>query len=381
MAHRQFAERCKKPVRPVNQIEIAGFKSIREAKLDLKELNVFIGPNGAGKSNFIGVFKLLNRIIEQNLGVYVGEQGWANSILHFGRKRTQKLSLQLEFADGKNSYGCTLAPSADDNLFFEEEWCGYSGQFRTGHVSENYRIPLGRGHKETKLLEEAESHPSGIAKYVRDDFRSWCLYHFHDTSPNAGVKQPGELSNNRFLRDDASNLAAFLYQLQQTQKSNFDNIVGAVRMVAPFFENFVLAPSKLNPDKIRLEWKEKGSDEYFNASALSDGTLRFICLATLLLQPSLPSAVLIDEPELGLHPAAITLLAELLRSTSKRSQVIVSTQSVTLVNQLAPEEVVVVEHKDETSSFQRLAEDQLKDWIGDYGLGELWEKNLVGGRP
>ena len=150
---------------------------------------------------------------------------------------------------------------------------------------------------------------------------------------------------------------------------------------SPFFENFVLAPSKLNPEKIRLEWKEKGSDEYFNASALSDGTLRFICLATLLLQPSLPSAVLIDEPELGLHPAAITLLAELLRSTSKCSQVIVSTQSVTLVNQLAPEEVVVVEHKDDTSSFQRLAEEQLKDWVGDYGLGELWEKNLVGGRP
>ena len=95
----------------------------------------------------------------------------------------------------------------------------------------------------------------------------------------------------------------------------------------------------------------------------------------------LPSAVLIDEPELGLHPAAITLIAELLRSTSKRSQVIVSTQSVTLVNQLSPEEVVVVEHKDDTSSFQRLTEDQLKDWIGDYGLGELWEKNLVGGRP
>lgn len=369
-------------MRPVNQIEIAGFKSIREAKLDLKELNVFIGPNGAGKSNFIGVFKLLHRIIEQKLGVYTSEQGGANGLLHFGRKQTPKLSLKLEFANGKNRYGCSLAPNAEDNLFFEDEWCGYSGEFRrTGFASDDYRVSLGRGHKETRLLAEAEQHKGGIAEYVRDDFKSWRLYHFHDTSPSAGIKQTGELSDNRHLRDDASNLAAFLYQLQQTQKSNYDNIVGAIRMVAPFFENFVLAPSKLNPDKIRLEWKEKGSDEYFNASALSDGTLRFICLATLLLQPSLPSAVLIDEPELGLHPAAITLLAELLRSTSKRSQVIVSTQSVTLVNQLTPDEVVVVEHKDETSSFQRLAEDQLKDWIGDYGLGELWEKNLVGGRP
>jgi predicted ATPase len=275
-----------------------------------------------------------------------------------------------------------LAPNAEDNLFFQDEWCGFSGTFfRTGYTASDYRVQLAIGDRETKLLQEAESHKGGIAAHVRDDFRSWRLYHFHDTSPSAGVKQTSDLADNHYLRDDASNLAAFLYQLQQTQKSSYDNIVGAVRMVAPFFENFVLAPSKLNPDKIRLEWKEKGSDEYFNASALSDGTLRFICLATLLLQPSLPSAVLIDEPELGLHPAAITLLAELLRSTSTRSQVIVSTQSVTLVNQLAPDEVVVVEHKDDTSSFKRLGEDQLKDWIGDYGLGELWEKNLVGGRP
>jgi len=369
-------------VRPVNQIEIVGFKSIREAKLDLKPLNVFIGPNGAGKSNFIGVFRLLHRIIEQKLGVYVGEQGGANSLLHFGRKHTQKISLKIDFADGSNSYGCVLAPNSEDGLFFQDEWCSFSGTFnRSGYKAKDYRVQLASGERETKLLQEAESHKGGIASYVRDDFRSWRLYHFHDTSSTAGVKQTGDLSDNRHLRDGASNLAAFLYQLQQNQKPSFDNIVGAVRMVAPFFENFVLAPSKLNPEKIRLEWKEQGSDEYFNASALSDGTLRFICLATLLLQPSLPSAVLIDEPELGLHPAAITLLAELLRSTSKRSQVIVSTQSVTLVNQLSPDEVVVVEHNEDTTSFRRLAEEQLKDWIGDYGLGELWEKNLVGGRP
>lgn len=369
-------------MRSVNQIEVTGFKSIREARLDLKPLNVFIGPNGAGKSNFIGIFTLLHYIIKQRLGVYVGEQGGANSLLHFGRKRTQSLSLKLQIDNGTNRYECTLAPNAEDGLFFEDERCAYSGIFpHTGYNSHGYPVPLGRGHKETRLHTEAEQHPNGIAEYVRDDLRSWRLYHFHDTSASAGVKQTADISDNRILRADASNLAAFLYQLQQAQQSRYHNIVGVVRMVAPFFEDFMLAPSGLNPEKIRLEWKEKGSDEYFNASALSDGTLRFICLATLLLQPSLPSVVLIDEPELGLHPAAIVLLAELLRSTSKRSQVIVSTQSVTLINQLTPEEVVVVEHQDNTSSFRRLEEEQLKDWVGDYGLGELWEKNLIGGRP
>lgn len=369
-------------MRPVNQIEIAGFKSIREAKLDLKPLNVFIGPNGAGKSNFIGIFKLLHRIIEQKLGVFVGEQGGANSFLHFGRKRTPKIQLKIKFADGRNSYGCVLSPNAQDRLFFEDEWCEFAGTFHsTGYTTSGYRVQLSKGGNETKLLTEAEAHPGKIAAYVRDDFQSWRLYHFHDTSSSAGVKQTGDVADNRFLRDDASNLAAFLFKLKQTHKNNYDNIVGAIRMAAPFFEDFSLAPTAENPNKIRLEWKEKDSDGYFDASAFSDGTLRFICLATLLLQPSLSSAVLIDEPELGLHPAAITLLAELLRSTSKRSQVIVSTQSVTLVNQLSPEEVVVVEHKDGTSTFNRLEDSQLKDWLGDYGLGELWEKNLVGGRP
>ena len=369
-------------MRPVNQIEIAGFKSIRDTKLDLKSLNVFIGPNGAGKSNFIGVFKLLHRIIEQKLAIYVGEQGGANSLLHFGRKHTPQITVKLQFDGGSNSYGCVLAPNSEDGLFFQDEWCTFSGRFpRSGYEAKDHRVQLSKGGRETRLLEEAENHKGGIADHVRDNFRSWRLYHFHDTSASAGVKQTGDVSDNRHLRDDASNLAAFLYQLQQTQRAHYDNIVGAVRLVAPFFENFILAPSKLNPEKIRLEWKEKGSDEYFNASALSDGTLRYICLATLLLQPSLPSAVLIDEPELGLHPAAITILTELLRSTSKRSKVIVSTQSVTLVNQLNPEEVVVVEHQDGASNFNRLEDSQLKDWLGDYGLGELWEKNLVGGRP
>jgi predicted ATPase len=372
-------------VRHIDQIEIIGFKSIREASIDLKPLNVFIGPNGAGKSNFLGAFKLLQRIVEKKFSIYVGEQGGANPVLHFGRKRTQRISLKLRFAGGRNSYGCTLAPNAEDGLFFADEWCSFAGTFpRTGYQTDDYRVQLSGGGKETGLLDEADKHPGGIATHVRDDFQSWALwrlYHFDDTTASAALKQASELDDNRFLRDDASNLAAFLFRLRETQKTNYDRIVAAIRMVAPFFDDFVLQPTALNPNKIRLEWRHKSSDEYFNASALSDGTLRFICLATLLLQPALPSVVLIDEPELGLHPAAITLLAELLRSTSKRSQVIVSTQSVTLVNQLAPEEVVVVEHRDETSSFQRLAEDQLKDWIGDYGLGELWEKNLVGGRP
>ena len=137
----------------------------------------------------------------------------------------------------------------------------------------------------------------------------------------------------------------------------------------------------MNPEKIRLEWEEHGSDTFFDTSALSDGTLRFICLATLLLQPNLPSVVLIDEPELGLHPAAIHVLAGMLQSASTRTQLLVATQSVTLVNQFELDEVWVVDRKEGESHFNHLKEADMSVWLEDYGLGELWEKNILGGRP
>jgi predicted ATPase len=183
------------------------------------------------------------------------------------------------------------------------------------------------------------------------------------------------------LRPDGANLAAFLYWMRARHSDHFRNIVDGVRMVAPFFDDFVLEPSRLNPERIRLEWKERGSDSYFSAFALSDGTLRFMCLATLLLQPFLPSTVLLDEPELGLHPYAITILSDLLRGASTKTQVIVSTQSVTLVNQFEPQDVVVVERHDRQSAFRRLESGEMENWLDDYGLGDLWEKNIIGGRP
>jgi predicted ATPase len=183
------------------------------------------------------------------------------------------------------------------------------------------------------------------------------------------------------LRSNASNLAAFLFLLQGQHPEHYREIVRTVRLVAPFFDDFALRPRPLNPNKIQLEWREKGSDSYFGANYLSDGTLRFMCLATLLLQPDLPATVLIDEPELGLHPYAITVLASLLRSAAQQTQVIVSTQSVPLVNQFRPEDVIVVDREDRQSVFRRLTQADLESWLDEYGLGDLWEKNLLGGRP
>ncbi len=357
----------------LQRFRAAGFRSIRRVDLELSDLNVLIGANGSGKSNFIGILRLLNDLVEERLQVSVATAGGANALLHFGRKQTSRLEIDLEF--GMNGYMCVLVPTADDNLVFESEQWSFQGE---GH-SKPYFEGNGAGQRESAL--RAAAGKPGVARFVRRALESWKVYHFHDTSPSAGLKQLGPIDDNTRLRADASNLAAFLYYLQESSPNDYANVVNASRLAAPFLRDLSLRPSPTSPGKIKLEWLHRGSDAYFDASSLSDGTIRFLCLATLLLQPNLPSVVLLDEPELGLHPAAIGTLAGLLRSASKRTQVIVSTQSVTLVNQLAPEDLVIAERENEASVFRRFSSGEIASWMDEYSLGELWEKNVLGGRP
>ena len=361
----------------LDRIRIAGFKSIRDQTLDLQPLNVLIGANGAGKSNFIEVFRLLHEMVSQNLQLFVARSGGADRLLHFGSKVTEEILVHLQF--GSNAYRCQLVPAVDGALVFADERV----IFENPGDDRAYDVSLGAGgHRESLLKEEIEepwkaSIPPDVASALWD----LKVYHFHDTSSSARVKQIGDVDDNVALRPDAGNLAAFLYRLQVTDPGTFRNIVDTLRLVAPFLGGLDLLPDRLNPGKIKLEWHEKENDTYFDAHALSDGTLRFLCLATLLLQPSPPTTVLIDEPELGLHPYAIAVLADLLRAAAERTQVIVSTQSVTLVNQLSPEDIVVVDREGRESVFRRQSSATIESWLDGYSLGELWEKNVLGGRP
>jgi predicted ATPase len=367
----------------LDRMTIKGFKSIREADIELRPLNVLIGANGSGKSNFISVFRLLNEIQARRLQVYTATVG-AESLLYFGRKVTDGVLLQLFF--GKDSYRIGLVPTDNDTLVFEVEDC----------LTENVvALYGGNAHPETRLHDALNDikHWSGtisptavgetFAATILQILEGWKVYHFHDTSSTAAVKQPGNINDNERLRPDAANLAAYLYLLKERHQPYYENIVKTIRLAAPFFDDFNLRPDPLNPERIRLEWHEYGSDNYFNAHMLSDGTLRFICLATMLMQPEsmLPTTILIDEPELGLHPFALTLLASLLRSASHHSQVIITTQSVSMVNHFSYEDLIVVDRRDKQSIFHRPNEEDVVHWLDDYSTGELWEKNIFGGRP
>lgn len=361
----------------LSRIYINNFKSIRQIDIALKNINILIGPNGAGKSNFIQFFNLLNNIVTQNLQNYITQNGGADNFLFFGRKFTESFSGYLSF--GLNAYGFELTATRDNNFYFTEEYSIYKNS-QHGGVSKR---DLADGNKETNLIRQYKiDNRTGVIHYILSSMANWRVYHFHDTSSSAKVKQEGDINDNRSLRRDASNLAAFLYLLQEKHNEHFLRIENTIKLIAPFFEKFQLAPLALNNEKIRLEWKHVGSDEYFNADNLSDGTLRMICLITLLLQPDLPYTIIIDEPELGLHPAAIELLTSLIKSvTANNKQVICSTQSVTFLNHFEPEDIIVVDRSNSESLFKRLDKNNLTEWLNEYAIGELWEKNVLGGRP
>lgn len=358
--------------RQITKININGFKSIKECSLDLGMVNILIGSNGSGKTNFISLFKMLQNMIDGELQSYISKHGGPNAFLFFGSKQTEKLSAEFYF--GSNGYQFSLTPTTDDRMMFDGEWFYWD-------VSGRMRI--GSGYFESKWQDGCRN---GIDNYVKPILQNqkWRVYHFHDTSDTALVKQIHGINDNIDLATDARNLAAFLYRLKTTEENSYNQIVRTIQLVAPFFDDFILRPNPLKPDSIRLEWKDKNSEIPFVAAQLSDGTLRFMCLATLLLQPTelMPETILIDEPELGLHPYAISLLASLIKKAAVRKQIIVSTQSVELLNEFEAEDIVVVNHKDNQSVFSRLDSDQLKVWLDeDYSLGDLWKRNILGGRP
>lgn len=363
-------------MQPLQKLSLSGYKSIRSIEnLELRSLNVLIGANGAGKSNFISFFKLLHELIEGRIQLHVAQRGGPDALLHYGRRVTPRLEARLFF--GRNGYTFRLVPTVDNRLIFSWEQLWFDGDYAT------VTPVLGSGHAESLAPGQMQpgSPHSKLAAYIVPAIQAWRLYHFHDTSDAANVKRINAINDNLFLRSDAGNLAAFLYRLRAENPTEYGQIRDCVRLVMPSFDDFLLRPWPQDPNSIALEWREQASDFPFLAHQFSDGTLRFICLATLLLQPRLPSTVLIDEPELGLHPYAIQMLASLLRSASTRTQLIIATQSVPLIDQLGLEDLVIVERSDGASTFKRLQRAEYEHWLEEYSLGEMWTKNIFGGRP
>jgi len=343
----------------LNRIVIKGFKSIKECDLELNNINVLVGANGAGKSNFISAFELYNEF-SPNLNRYATKKGM-NTLFYNGLKFTDEIEMEMSFQC--YSVFFNIEPTENNSL---------------GVI--DYGLKL--SDCGLKLLGEVKKedffNKQGI--FYLKPFR-W--YHFHDTSPSAKVKQAHNISNCAVLFEDARNLAAFLYRLKNFFPREYSSILRAIQRAAPYFDEFALAPEEGNEELIFLRWRQKGWEDTLNPSQLSDGTLRFICLATLLLQPTKlqPATIIIDEPELGLHPYAMTIVAELVKKVANKKQLILATQSAEFLDHFEAEDVIVVDRTANGSEFKRLDAEKLTAWLeDDYSLGELWNKNLFGGR-
>ena len=368
----------------IDRVTVRGFKSIRALDFELRGLNVLIGANGAGKSNLMGVFRLLSELVRNRLQLFVKREGGADALLFGGRRRTSRLEVELSFNGNEHRYGFALEPVADGLAVAQEpissgarQEYAAAGSGATATIAEG-SVPYG-GRREAQA---ARVEDDEFAAFVLPAIREWRVYHFHDTSEVAGMRCSQAVRDNLLLKPDGANLAPFLRLLHERHPYEYREIVDAVRLAAPFFGGLVYR--KDVDEFMELEWYHvDDADTPLRPLQLSDGTLRFMCLATLLLQPAAlqPRLILIDEPELGLHPFGLTLLAEMLQSVSESRQVIVSTQSADLISEFRPEDVVVVNRTDGESVFERLDSDDLQDWLKEYSLGQLWKTEVVGGGP
>ncbi len=362
----------------IEVIQIKNYKSIEDISLKLNKINVLIGSNGAGKSNFISFFELIKSILNQKLGQYTLEKGGIDTLLHHGRKVSESFYGLLDF-DNTNALSFRISPTQQNKGYIE-----FLKDYYNGHkdTAKNYYLwhskDWDNAVEESNLINETELR----ASYLQGHLSSFTVYHFHDTSSQSPMRNSCDINDNQSLKSNGSNLAAYLYKLSINDSKSFKLIEATIRSIAPYFKRFILRPNPLSANSIQLEWEEVDSDMYLNGHSFSDGTLRFIALATLLLQRDLPKTIIIDEPELGLHPAAITKFAAMVNRAANESQIIISTQSVNIVNCFGVDDIITVDRKGGASLFKRLSDTDLTVWIDEYqySLSELWEKNVIGGQ-
>jgi predicted ATPase len=358
----------------LKRVHVAGFKSIRDCTLELGALSVFIGANGAGKSNFISFFKMLNFISTEGFATYVGKYG-ASNLLHLGVKQTSTIhaSLDYETEQGTNTYEVMFAhaPSGDRLIFTEEKV-----SFLRPEQAKPREHSLGAGHPESRLSLSDDQ----TARVIKNLLTRTRVYQFHDTSETARIKQTAYLSDDVYLKSDAGNLAAVLFRLKRDFPKHYRHIVQTIRLSAPYFQDFVLEPTG---NTILLRYTEFDTDMTFGADQISDGTLRLMALLTLLLQPieQMPNVIIIDEPELGLHPHALTVVLSVMQRVTLQRQIILATQSLWLVDAVDPSDIIVTERQNSETVFKRLDLEKLSVWLEEYSLGQLYESNHIGGRP
>ena len=371
----------------IESVHIRGFRSLANVEVnDIPNAAVFIGANGSGKSNFIRFFEMMSWMLRsRRLAEFVEKQGGADDQLFGGNRVTPRIEAEIRMRTdaGRNDYKFSLSHAHPDRFFFSEECFRFN---RDDRPSEAPWVPLGSAHEEARIVEAAQAvgpqdfNPT-TASVIVNLLRECSVYQFHDTSDSSNFKKRCDIEDNIRLRSDGGNLAAILHRLEREDIKRFELINKQISRILPVFDRFEIEESY---GKVLLRWKGKEKSKTFGAHLTSDGSLRFFALATLLNLPSgmLPDILLLDEPELGLHPAAVSLVGGMIKSLAVDRQIIIATQSPLLVDSFGLDEIFVLELQEGRTKFRKLKPDDYQAWLDDsFTPGELWQKNLLGGRP
>ena len=371
----------------ISHIKLSGYKSIKSADVDFNNLNVFIGANGSGKSNFMSFFQMLEFYLSsiEGLSEFVGRNGGANLLMHYGTSTTKSIEAELTFttSSGETIYYVELGFAVGDKLYFKDEKVSFLSNERQQKPEP---ISLGAGNAFSRLLQISDDDADfkrdiTTIRTIRNIMRKWSFFQFHNTGKEAYIRGASHLNDGGYLRSDAGNLAAILYKLQDQHPSAYYSIMSYMKQIAPFIEMLEIKED-YGSDYVRIKWSENANTNYMlDVSQMSDGTLRALALVTLLNHPDKPPLICIDEPELGLHPEAIRIIGDLIKIASEDTQIVLSTQSTKLIDCFDPEDIVVVSRDKTGTFFERLDYEKYKHWFDEYSISETWDTNIFGGCP
>ena len=379
------ADRIKHP--RIERLHVRGFRSLADVELcPMAGANVLIGANGSGKSNFVHFFNMLSWMLKsRKLAEFASREGGADDQLHGGNDTTPRLDAQITIRTdtGRNEYRFSLVYAHPDRLLFSHEAFRYS---RNDFDTEAKWTHLGAGHSEAEIVRAAQGNHATFtpnqrtARTVTHLLRNCTAYQFHNTGYTSNLKKTWDAEDHLYMRADGANLAAILYRLEHEDLDRYEFICRNIRRVLPGFDCFQIEEQY---GKVALRWQSHPLSKTFGAHLTSDGSLRFFALATLLNLPKemLPGVLVLDEPELGLHPKAITLVGDMIRAMAESRQIILATQSPLLVDAFELDEVFVLEMRDGRTELTNPDSVQLQTWLDEFSVGEMWQKNLLGGRP
>ena len=366
----------------LTQITIKGFKSIafdRPVTLEVGDINILLGANGAGKSNIVSFFKMLGQMMNGNLQKFVAQSGTNQKFLYYGPKKTPTLSADIRLDDNgsQDIYSFSLSNAIPDRLIVNtEEITHYNPDTNTTDIRQ-----LSYDFNESALA--TVKSQDDVCDDVKEFLAACKVYQFSDSSPLSPIRQASAGDTAHYLQSEGNNLPAFLLFLKNNYAESYNRIVSYVREVVPQFRDFYLEPER---GYVSLKWIDTSANDYvLSSDQFSDGSIRYIALATLLLQPeeTMPRVIVIDEPELGLHPYAIDQLTEMIKDASLHAQIIVATQSPALIDGFDADDVTVIERDEDAQCTvaRKLNGQDYSEWLEEYTLSELWDKNVIGGRP